>query len=547
MKFFGLDIRTRKSRENELQYMKQVLADAGVKVTWNGDKYPGSFGPTKEYEVFDRDKLCKRSLQLFTENAYAKGLIRRIVRNEIFTGLTANSNPIGSVLWPELDEIAQSDMAIKYGDILTSEFELYANNYELFDFKKQLTFGEFQEQVRREALLCGDGIIVSRVNRYTGLPSWEWINGSHIKSPMDNSKIAKGHTIKSGVELDEYGRHVAYYVQNIVGNDIKYERIPVKGEKSGRQISWIVYGSEKMADQVRGESLLGCVLSMLKDIDRYKDAEVRAAVINALIAFTVEKDPNTIIGTRPTAGLSRPVHEVGPFKNEEVTRRQPISLMEPGTAFDDLAPGEKVVSYATNRPNVNYAAFEGAVLDAICWSLEIPPEIVKLKFTSSYSASRQANNEFEVYLKYRTYKNSKDFCQIIYEEFVIQAVLNNQIDLPGFVMAFVDSSKWRNKAAWLCCSWSGISRPSVERTKDVRAAQDALDNGLTTFDDECRRLSGKSFRQTVQILKREIDYAHQLGFNPKILEDNNGKPAYPYDDEDIDDDSDIDNDDEIWS
>ena len=72
-----------------------------------------------------------------------------------------------------------------------------------------------------------------------------------------------------------------------------------------------------------------------------------------------------------------------------------------------------------------------------------------------------------------------------------------------------------------------MSRPSVERTKDVKAANDALDNGLTTFDDECRRLSGKSFRQTIQILKKEIDYAHQMGFNPHILEDNNGKNAYP--------------------
>lgn len=543
MKLFGLDIKTKKSREAEMNLYKKVFADAGVKFTWDGDKYPGSFGITKNFEVFDREKLCKRSLQLFTENAYAKGLIRRIVRNEIFTGLTANSNPIGSVLWPDLDEFSQTDMAIKYGDIITSEFELYANNYELFDFKKQLTFGEFQETVRREALLCGDGIVVSRVNRYTGLPSWEWINGSHIKCPIDSTKLAKGHYIKNGVELDEYGRHVAYYVETINGNTIKHERIPVKGEKSGRQISWMVYGSEKMTDQVRGESLLGCVLCMLKDIDRYKDAEVRAAVINALIAFTVEKDPNTVLGTRPTAGLARPVHEVGPFKNDEVTHRQPISLMEPGTAFDDLAPGEKVVSYATNRPNVNYAAFEGAVLDAICWALEIPPEIVKLKFTSSYSASRQANNEFEVYLKYRNYKNAKDFCQIIFEEFVIQAVLNNQINLPGFVIAFADSSKWRTKAAWLSCSWSGISRPSVERTKDVKAAQDALDNGLTTFDDECRRLNGKSFRQTVQILKREIDYAHQLGFNPKILEDNNGKNAYPYDGEGGSVDSDNDSDD----
>ena len=543
MGLFGF--KTRKDKHIEMlvttnKYQAQML-DA-IKHTWDGSKYPGNFGLTKILENIDYWTLRKRSVQLFTENPYAKGIIRRILRNEIHTGLTASANPIGAILWPDMDELKQAEMAVKYGDLLSMQFELYANNYELFDFKKQLTFGEWQEMVRREALLCGDGVIISRVNKYTGLPTWDWVNGNNIRTP-GNVKVAAGHRVVNGVELDEYGRHVAYYIQKIVGDKIEFERVPVKGEKSGRQISWMIYGSEKRADEVRGEPLLACVLGMLKDIDRYKDAEVRAAVINALIAFTVQKDENTIVGTRPTAGLARPMREVGPIKDETEPRHQPIQLMQPGTVFDDLAPGEKVVSYQTNRPNVNYAAFEAAILDAICWSLEIPPEIVKLRFTSSYSASRQANNEFEVYLKYRNFKNAKDFCQIIYEEFIIQSALNNQIQLPGFIMACFDSSKWRIRAAWLSCTWSGLSRPSVERTKDVKAANDALDNGLTTFDDECRRLSGKSFRQTIQQLKNEINFAHQMGFTPHILEDNNGKNAYPEQTGDVPD-SDVDNDDE---
>jgi lambda family phage portal protein len=544
MGLFGF--KTRKDKQIEMlvttnKYQAQML-DA-IKHTWDGSKYPGNFGLTKILENIDYWTLRKRSVQLFTENPYAKGIIRRILRNEIHTGLTASANPIGAILWPDMDELKQAEMAVKYGDLLSMQFELYANNYELFDFKKQLTFGEWQEMVRREALLCGDGVIISRVNKYTGLPTWDWVNGNNIRTPS-NVKVAAGHRVVNGVELDEYGRHVAYYIQKIVDAKTEFERVPVKGEKSGRQISWMIYGSEKRADEVRGEPLLACVLGMLKDIDRYKDAEVRAAVINALIAFTVQKDENTVVGTRPTAGLQRPsVVPGGAAVVPERNGHQPIQLMQPGTVFDDLAPGEKVVSYQTNRPNVNYAVFEGAILDAICWSLEIPPEIVKLRFTSSYSASRQANNEFEVYLKYRNFKNAKDFCQIIYEEFIIQSVLNNQLNLPGFITACFDSTKWRIKAAWLSCTWSGLSRPSVERTKDVKAANDALDNGLTTFDDECRRLSGKSFRQTIQQLKNEINFAHQMGFNPHILEDNNGKDAYPEQTGNVLD-SDVDNDDE---
>ncbi len=546
------NFKSRKKWEAEIhnKYQRMVVEALAGNSVWNGEKFRGSLGLVKVFNSIDYWTLRQKSQELWTDSPYARGILRRILRNEIFTGLTANSSPNEDVLWPGMDDLERSDLAVKYGDLITSQFSLYANNYELFDYGKELTFGEFQELVRREALLCGDGIIVARVNHTNGLPMWQWINGNYIKTPADYT-CKDGNRIVQGVELDKYNRHVAYFVQTTENGVLKSERIPVKGEKSGRQISWMVYGSEKMSDKVRGEPLLANVLSMLSDVDKYKDAELRAAVINALIAFTVKKSPDTPFGTRPTMGLERlKKDDIKTGIGSEVPPKghQPIQLMQPGTVFDDLAPGEEVVSYQTNRPNVNFSVFEAAIIDAICWSLEIPPEIAKLKFTSSYSASRQANNEFEVYLKYRNFKNAKDFCQIIYEEFVIQAVLSGMLSLPGFIPAFIDPKLWQIKAAWLSCTWSGIARPSVERTKDVKAANDALDNGLTTFDDECRRINGKSFRKVAAQLKREINYAHQLGFNPHILENNNGEPAYSMDGDgpakNQNDDNDNDSDDE---
>ena len=538
MKITDLFKKKNKINSKNISYSNYQLNMANtVATSWNGDKFPGSFGFTKLIESCDYWTLRKRSMQLFMENPYAKGIVRRICRNEIFTGLTMNSNPIGDILFPELDEAERMNKAVEFGDYITTQFELYANSFDIFDYKKQLTFGEFQNQVRLESIVCGDGIIVARINPETKLPCWEWINGNYIKSPLESFTLPEGHCIKNGVELDVKGCHVAYYVQTIQGDSVRSERIPVKGERTGRNIAWMVYGSDKMADEVRGEPLLACVLYMLKDLDRYKDAEVRAAVINALVAFTVEKDKGTTIGSRPTDGLRPRYNEVqsGDNKAEPEPHRQPISLMQPGTVFDDLAPGEKVTSYSTNRPNVNYKAFEEAILNGISWALEIPPEIITLKFTSSYSASRQANNEFEVYLKYRTFKNAKDFCQLIFEEFVIQSVITGQLSLPGFITDVIAGKNWRLKAAWLNCSWSGINRPSVDRGKDVKAAHDALNDGLTTFDDECRRINGKSFRQVSNELKREIDMLKSLGFTPGILENNNGEPAYP-DENNIDDD-----------
>ena len=509
-----------------------LIRDAFLAV-WDGEKFPGSFGMTKDYQFVDYWTLRKRSYQLFVENIYARGLIKRLIRNEIHTGIIGSASIVSDVLWPNMEEQNREEKGVEFSELLTQFFELYGENKDVFDWRKEKTFGDFQEQVRLESLICGDGIIVSRINQNTGLPYWDWINGNYICSP-DGYNPRTGNRIIDGVEMDKYNRHVAYHVQTWVDGDLVWERYPVKGERSGRRIAWMVYGSEKLIDEVRGEPLLSAMLYMIKELDRYRDAEERAAVINAMLPLFIEKSPTAPIGSRPTDGLSRLNGNgsllssiVGGTAVPEEKNKRDIRAMNPGTVFDDLAPGEKIVSFQTNRPNVNYSTFEQAILSGICWSLEIPPEIAMLRFQSNYSASRQANNEFEIYLDYRVKKFARAVCQPIYEEFVIQGALTDMFKLPGLLEAFYDSSMWIKKSAWLNCAWTGLSRPSVDPKDETVASEHKIDSLFSTYDIECRKHSGLSFRQVVQKRKREEGYIAKAGIVPKANEDNNGHPAYP--------------------
>lgn len=505
-------------------YVRDIFQDI-----FTGDKYPDSFGVTRDYiwsYGVDYYTLRKRSLQLFTENLYAAGIVKRILRNEIFTGMMPEPTPLSSVIWPDKNDDEREKLSVKYAEDMSDMFGLYAADYNAFDYRKQLTFGEFQNQVRLEAMLCGDGIVVARINRQTGLPCWDWINGNSIVTPLQG-KAKEGNRILHGVELDKHGRHAAYWVREVVDTEVKETRIPVYGEKSGRQISWMVYSSDRLLDQVRGMPILANTLYMMKDLDRYRDAEVRAAVVNALLPLFIKKAPSTPIGTTPILNMTRHAAQAGTPAAIESKEGIPSTIpMSPGTVLDGLAPGEEPISFNTNRPNVNFKTFEDAIISAICWANEIPPEIVMLKFDSSYSASRQANNEFDIFLKYRAFKNAKDFCQLIYSEFVIQSVLIGNLNIPEFEKIAFKSEFWQQKGAWLKCEWSSISRPSVDIQKEANAMRVLLNLGVITFDMVARKFSGMGFKSVQYKLAQERDLMKRLGFVSAVDEDNNGKPVY---------------------
>lgn len=475
-----------------------ALGPAPVRHGWdNGEKFPGGFGPT-ELLTADYWTLRARSAQLFETNLYARGMIRRLVTNEINTGLHLEATPAEKILGFGEDELAE------WAEDVETRFSLWGSLPRLCDHLERESFGELQCTARMEALICGDLLVVLLQGPATSLPRVRLISGDQVQTPLAPPGVQAGHRIVHGVELDAVGRQVAYWVRrsDSSGMPLQSERIAAVGTATGRPQAWLIYGADKRHDAVRGKPLLSLVLQSLREIDRYRDAVQRKAAINAVIAMFVKKTQATP-GSRPLAGgavrrgTDTTVDQTGKVRTFNVAE------LIPGVVLDELAVGEEPEGFMPNGTDEKFGDFEEAIIQAVAWGNEVPPEILRLSFSSNYSASQAAINEFKIYLNRVRNTFGLGFCQPIYADWLLSQALRGTVPADALLAAWRDPSKLELFAAWTSSDWTGHIKPAVDLSKLVRGYAELLEQGLMTRDRASRELTGTKYSQNVQKLRRE--------------------------------------------
>ncbi len=458
---------------------------------FDGEKFPGGFGPTNIYQI-DYWTLRARSNQLFMDNLYAQGIVKRLVTNEINTGLQLESTPNGDLL--DLDD----DFVNDWSEEVENRFSVWADNRDLCDFLQADVFGSIQETVRMTSIISGDVLVILRVNSKTGLPAIQLIDGKNVQTPLGAIAQA-GNRICNGVELDSNNRQVAYWVNQL---DMKSKRIPAFGEKSGRRLAWLVYGTKKRIDDVRGMPLLAIVLQSLKEIDRYRDSEQRAAVVNSFLAVWMKKTENKI-STMPFSQAAVRKDQIHTVDNNGTTRDYKMGQQLPGIIMEELQQGEEPVSFDTRRPNVNFGVFEQSIVSAMAWAIEMPPEILQLSFENNYSASRAAINEWKMYLDKAREFFANQFNKLIYEEWFISEILLNKITADGFFESWGNPDQYDIYGSWISSDWAGAIKPSVDMLKEVNAYSAMVEEGFITRDRATKELTGMKYSKVIKRLKKE--------------------------------------------
>lgn len=461
---------------------------------FDGEKYPGGFGDTQIYTT-DYWTLRQRSAQIFKENLYGRGIIRRLVTNEITTGLTLDSTPKSEFI-PIFDE----DQAAEWAENMEDRWGMFAADKRVCDYQKTHTEGELQSIIRQESLVDGDILVVQRFNNRTKTSGTQLIRGEFVRSPNASNNALNGNLIRHGVETDASGRHVAYWVKQESDDD--FVRLPAFGPKTGRPTAWLVYGTDRRFGDVRGEPLLSIVMQSLKEIDRYRDSTQRKAVINSILAMYITKTQDKM-GTKPVANGSVRRQSVSTPTTDAPNRALNLNGMIPGVVFDELQQGEEPKAFRPDGTDINFREFEAAIIQAIAWAFEMPGEILTLQFTKNYSASQAAINEFKMYLNVARTKFASQYCRPRYDIWLFNEIVAGRVEAPGLLEIWNDPSKYVESGAWKSSDWTGAIKPSTDVVKQTRGYVGQIEQGLITREKASRELNGTSFLQNVRRAKRE--------------------------------------------
>ena len=243
-------------------------------------------GSAKEDIQDNLSTLRQRCRDLYMGVPLATGALKTCRTNVIGSGLRLKSQIDYEALG--MDEEAARDLERK----IEREFSLWADSTAC-DLERLDNFYELQQLAFLNWLMSGDVIATLPVTKRANMPydlRICLIEADRLSNP---NGIVDPHII-GGVETNDAGEVVAYHISK--HHPLSYDmtetgwtRVEAWGAKTGRRNVLHIMNRERIG-QRRGVPFLAPVIEALKQLGRYTDAELVAAVVSGMFTVFIEKE-----------------------------------------------------------------------------------------------------------------------------------------------------------------------------------------------------------------------------------------------------------------
>ena len=414
--------------------------------------------------IRDLPELRARSRDQMRNSAVATGALGQTVSNVVGTGLSHTAALDAAFLG-----LTQAEADAWQSDV-NRRFKAWSESTDC-DLSRNLNFYGLQELFFRSWMESGDCFAltprVPRAGRAAQL-ALQIIEADRVCNP---DRKPDTDDLIDGIELHPTTREAiaVHIARKHPGGMVKpntWDRVFVRGAATGRRN--VLHGIKVIRPgQVRGVPWIAPILEPLKQLGRWTEAELNAAVISGLFSVFIKMDHEAFQEIFDEDAQGAIVDQASKWSGE----------MESGKAIN-LLPGESVESPPPGRPNPAFDPFWTAMVRQIGMALELPYEVLVMHFQSSYSAARGA-----LLMAWKFFRSRRDMlvtylCQPVYELWLMEEVADGRISAPGIFANEV------MRSAWCAGVWTGDGPGSIDPEKEVNAAEKRVNLGISTKQAE---------------------------------------------------------------
>lgn len=519
-----------KARDNmmarlQMEAASEFFGGGGYDAADRSSRDMGSWNPfptDADSSMIGNDDIRSRARDAVRNQPLAGGLVNTTVMNTVGVGLTLQSRIDRELLNMSDDE---ADAWQKH---VERRWRLWANSKDC-DVRRTLNFNGHTQLALRSRCVNGESLTLLPVAELPGLSNpirLQAVESDRLSNP---NMMPDSAELSQGIKRDSYGAPSAYMINRVHPGNIRYadpakwvwDEYSAFNPKTGLP-NVIHYFSQERADQSRGLSMLGPIMEPLKDIARMSKAELKRAVVSALFTVFVKSTGGATLGNMPFApgatqypgGMSV---TSGAGDKESAATTGNIRLGY--GSIIGLDQNQEIQEAKPNLPNPNFDPFFLANVRQIGMQVGIPYEVLIKHYQSSYSAAKAAIEDAFAFFFFMRSQLVENHCLPIYSVWMAQEVAQGTIYAPGF---FADPMI---RAAWLGCDFIGPNKPILDPVKEVEAAIQRANSGITTLTQETAAANGGDWETNIVQRGKEERLRANQGLPPTSSSVNPPKPA----------------------
>lgn len=439
-----------------------------------------------------KDKIEARVYDLYRNDGLMRGLIEKQVETVIGSRVALQAMPDYEYLG-----VSRED-AMAWQSLVEGEFHRYAyspENWISADRSMDLT--QLLRCAYRSKLMTGE-IFTSREWRPSPIGYQTCFNvfsAHRVKTPA--SLKADGSRVFHGIEFDEYGAAIAYHVETAApGQRKKFGNKEYKRIAKYSTFNWLqlyhIY-EPLLPEYPRGISRIASVLKTMKQLDRYKEADLDKNIIaaNYVMAITSDEDPESVAEMLSGAGAHQANSDFAmsgamPVMPPDIQAEKDRILKQISQRYVELTGGHIMHLFKGEGASIlqapvasqTSADYSKGHTKSIANGMGVSYELGSGDFQGiNFSAGQMSLGIYEhganIERKLYAYK----LARLIYRAWLDEAMTRGVVPLLG------EQPYFANREAYSRCEFTGAKRVHVDPVKIANANARNLANGTTSRTD----------------------------------------------------------------